>query len=92
MMKFERADTGFSRFKGMMLTRKKKNLLLDFKREGIMTSAIHTFFMLYTIDAVWLDSDMEVVDVKKNLKPFSFQIFKPRIPARYVLELGRDRL
>lgn len=86
------ADTFLSRFIGLMMSSSKKNLLLKSEKEGIKESSIHMLFMLYPIDAIWLDSEKKIVDIKKNLKPFSMRIFKPKKPAMYVLEIGKGRL
>jgi uncharacterized membrane protein (UPF0127 family) len=38
----------------------------------LATSSIHTHFMRFPIDAIFLDDDMEVVRIKHNLKPWRF--------------------
>src|ERR687896_2706384 len=43
--------------------------------EGLLirpTSAIHTYFMRFPIDAVFLDRDLVVVKIVSNLRPWRF--------------------
>lgn len=49
--------------------------------------------MYFPIDIIWLDTDLAVVDIKENAAPESYrslrdaEVFSPRTPARYVLEV-----
>lgn len=58
------------------------------KRHGIWMRDMN-----FAIDIVWLDRELRVVDIKEDARPTSFRsendavIFKPRVPALYVLEL-----
>ncbi len=76
----------------------KKNLLFEFEKEGIMPASIHMMFVGFPIDAVWIDSKMQVVDIQKKIKPFSlfkistWKIYKPKKPAKYLLELATEKL
>jgi uncharacterized membrane protein (UPF0127 family) len=47
-------------------------------------SMIHTYFMRFAIDAVFLDKNMKVLKVIKNLKPWRFSSWVIR--AKSVLE------
>ncbi len=49
------------------------------------TSSIHTFFMAFPIDAVFLDRDLRVRSVVRDVRPFRM-IFRPG--SRNVLELA----
>ncbi len=83
------AKSLLSRIKGLMFCRKLKKgeaLLLVNKSENINESRIHTFFVFFKIDAVWLDSSRMVVDKKESIMPFT-PLIKPGKPARYILEL-----
>ena len=56
--------------------------------EGVLlkpTFSIHTFFMRFPIDAVFLDREGAVVDVVRRLKPWRAAT---RLKARAVLELA----
>jgi uncharacterized membrane protein (UPF0127 family) len=44
--------------------------------------------MRFPIDIIWVGSDLHIVDITKSAAPESYpNIFKPREPARYVLEV-----
>lgn len=44
--------------------------------------------MNYDIDIIWISEDRKIVDVKKGAKPESYpQTYKPKSPAKYVLEV-----
>jgi uncharacterized protein len=56
--------------------------------EGILlrpAPSIHTFFMRFAIDAVFLDPDLGVLEVRENIVPWRFAA---RRGARAVLELA----
>jgi uncharacterized protein len=82
------ADSFASRFRGLMLKKKlERGLVLKIpKGRGKQGSAIHMFFMRISIDVVFLDSQMTVVD-QVHLKPW--QTYTPQSPARYVIELEK---
>ena len=75
------ADRPFSRLRGLM---GRRGLAPG---EGLMlrpTPSIHTCFMRFPIDAVFLDADLRVLDVKPHLRPWRFA---GRRHTRAVLEL-----
>ncbi len=86
-----------SRMRGLILS-DKKDLILASPREDISSSSIHMAFMQYPIDVLWLDSKMKVVDLRKNIHPLNpllrdtWRIYKPRTPAKYVIELGKENI
>ena len=86
-------DTFLSRAKGLMFS-KPKDMILVSPKESIKHSSIHMFFMLYPIDVIWLDRRLRVVDIKKGLPPLrlfkisTWRVYKPKKPAKYVIELG----
>ncbi|MDD5224691.1 MAG: DUF192 domain-containing protein [bacterium] len=71
-------------FRGLMFSRR-KNILLVLPREGRNRAAIHSFFVFFPFQAVFINSRNEVVD-SKRMKPF--RVFRPRKPASHVLEVG----
>jgi uncharacterized membrane protein (UPF0127 family) len=76
------ADRMFSRMKGL-LGRKSLG-----EGEGILirpAPSIHTFFMRFPIDAVFLSKDGEVLKVAENVRPWRARSCRH---ARSVLELG----
>lgn len=57
--------------------------------EGLLIekcNAIHTFFMSYPIDAIFLDKNLKPIKTVKNIKPWTFLVFGG-FKARYVLEV-----
>jgi uncharacterized protein len=43
--------------------------------------------MLFSIDIIWMDKDMKVVDIKPNVAPSTYpEVFYPSSEAMYVLE------
>lgn len=77
-----RADTFFSRLKGLMG-------VTEFPLgEGLLIepcTSIHTFFMKLPIDVLFLDPDLQVVDVGHSVQPW--RMSKVYFSARSVLEL-----
>ena len=81
------------RFKGLMFTRdlpKNTCIILDEGSESKLNTSIHMFFMNYDIAAIWVDSNLKVVDAKlaKKWKPY----YAPSNPSRYVIEAGVEWL
>jgi len=79
------AKTFFQRFRGLMFS-KPRNLVIVAPKETIKHTSIHTCFMLFPLDVLWLNSDFEVVDGAK--KTGNWRFFKPDKPAKYVVEIG----
>jgi uncharacterized protein len=76
------ADGPLSRLRGLM---GRRGLAPG---EGLLlkpTPSIHTCFMRFPIDAVFLDADLRVLDVKLHLRPWRFA---GRRHTRAVLELA----
>ena len=52
------------------------------------------FLMAYPLDVIWADDGMMVIDVQMNVlpvspfKPRTWKTYKPKKPAKYVIELG----
>ena len=74
---------------GLMFRNLKKgdSIVLKASYEGILSSAIHTLFVFYPIDVIWLDSNKLVVD-KKTVNPFVLYS-RPRKPAKYIVEMRK---
>ena len=78
----KRADTFFTRFKGLMFRKS------PIEKEGLWISpcnAIHMFFMSFPIDVVLLNEQLEVVNLVPGIKPW--RITKPVQAATSTLEL-----
>jgi hypothetical protein len=84
---FELADTMLKRARGLMFRRSiKKPLLFIMPAESREFSTIHSFFVFFPFDAVFLDSKGIVVDIRRGIKPFTVSI-APKKPAKYILEM-----
>jgi uncharacterized membrane protein (UPF0127 family) len=79
-IKIIKADSFFKKFAGFML-RKRPDYALLFEN----CSCVHTFFMRFPIDIIYLDSKGGIVGVKKNVKPW--RIALPLKNAVSVLEI-----
>lgn len=76
-------NTTFSRAFGLML-RRKQLALIELPFESKPLAGIHMLFMLFPLDIYWLDKQMKVISMRKNLKPFCYA--NAERPAKYVLE------
>lgn len=79
----EVARTFFEKMRGLMFSGR-KNILFVFDRERFF--GIHSLFVFFPFDAIYLDSRKIVVDVAKGVKPFT-PYLENRTPAKYLLEL-----
>ncbi len=84
----EFADSFFSRFRGLMLKKDlKTGLILKIPSgRGKRGSAIHMFFMRISLDVIFADEDLKVVDVV-SLDPWT--TYTPKSAARFVIELKK---
>lgn len=82
------ADSFFSRFRGLMLKGSiDRGLILKLpKGRKRRSSGIHMFFMRIPLDVIFLDEEKKVVD-QVQLKPW--QVYTPKKPVRYILELKK---
>jgi len=64
--------------------------LLVQRRDSRLEAAIHMLGMLMDLAVVWINTGMQVVDVRlaKRWRP----LYVPKLPARYVLETAPERL
>lgn len=79
------ADTFFSRLLGLI---PKKELTGDECLLITRCSGIHTFFMRFPIDAVFMNRDFKVLEIITNLKPYRFSPFYP--DSYYVCEFKNN--
>ena len=76
------ANTFLTRFRGLMLRRGLE------PGEGLLLrpcQSIHTFWMLFPIDVIFLDRELQIVKLVENLRPF--RLTSPQFAAHSVLEL-----
>ena len=77
------ADNFFGRLVGLM---GKKILSTD---EGMLISpckSVHTFFMRFDVDIIFVDRNFEVVKIIKNVKPWKFSPYIKS--ARHIVEIA----
>ena len=82
-IKCKPAVTEWQKAVGLMFKSNIQPMIFVFKKEK--KHAFHTFFMLKSIDMVFVNSEKVVVD-KITALPFRVHI-RPKKPARYVIEL-----
>ncbi len=75
--------TRFQQLIGLMFRRNPTIAILQFNRP--LKATIHTWFMFYAIDIYFYNSNDELIETKKNLKPFSY--YKSNSKAKYILEV-----
>jgi len=74
----------FGKALGLMFSRKTRaGLIFEFNKEQLVP--LHTLFVFYPIDVLFLDKSKRVVEIKENFKPFT--LFFPKKKAKYVVEL-----
>src|SRR3989339_1084105 len=83
-------DGWISRLVGLMFSNPSA-AILKANRESINGTSIHTFFMRFPIDVIWLNENLEIVDLRKNVRPYQVLVIPSR-KAMYVLEVpsGED--
>ena len=75
--------TFFSKAKGLMFSRK-NNIMLVFDKEQYIS--LHTWFVFFPIDLIFMDKNRDVIEIKENLKPFRF--YRSKKKAKYVIEIA----
>jgi len=88
-LKVEIVDTLQERAKGLSgrdNLKQKEGLFFVFEEDDY--HGIWMKDMNFSIDIIWLDSTMQIVDYKENASPDSYpKVFKPQKKSRYVLEV-----
>ncbi len=84
---FELADSFLAKLCGLMFRKKiKKPILFVFENESRYRAAIHSFFVFFPFDAVFLDARKKIVDIRSRIPPFTLLIV-PRAPSKFLLEM-----
>ena len=87
----EFADSFWSRFRGLMLRRTfEDGEALVFELPGPRKFGVHTFFVFFSIDLVYLDVDEKVVELKRDLSPW--RAYSPEEEAGYLVELPAGKI
>ena len=78
------ADSTAMRMRGLMFRKKCMPMLFVFDSEAIWP--IHSFFVGFPFDAIFLSGKNRVVGVFPSIKPFTPCVSPPQ-PSKYLLEL-----
>lgn len=78
----ELANTFFKRLRGLMFRRRLAPIEALWLRP---CNGVHTFWMLFAIDVIFLDRELRIVKLVENMRPF--RVTKPHLAARSVLEM-----
>jgi uncharacterized protein len=81
------ANTFFTRLQGLMFRRRLPPNEALWLRP---CNGVHTFWMFFAIDVVFLDRELKIVRLVENLRPFRFT--RPHLSARSVLEMPAHRI
>ena len=81
---FEVANSTASRMRGLMFRSHVVPILFTFDSMGIYP--IHSFFVGFEFDAIYLDEKMRVTEVFESIKPFT-ALVTPAKPAMFLLEV-----
>jgi uncharacterized protein len=73
--------TFLSQARGLMF-RKPQDLIMIFKKPKRVS--LHNFFVFYPIDIFLLNENKEIIEIKRNFKPFTF--YNSKNHAKYVVE------
>ena len=78
------ADSMLSRSVGLMFSKPTQSaMILKFSSEAIIS--LHTFFVFFPIDVLFVDGRLRVVEMLGSMEPFS--TYSPKKKAKYVIEL-----
>ena len=83
--------TFFRKLRGLMFAKPIVDEGLVFVYEKETFIHLHMLFVFFPIDILWLDSNKQVVGIKRSAKPFCWFIEAPA-PAQYVVELPKDTI
>ena len=76
-------NTFLSQALGLMF-RPKQNLIMKLPQEKKIS--LHMFFVFYPIDVLVLNKHKEIVEIKRNFKPFTIWTSKEK--GKYIVELA----
>ena len=83
------AEIHWQKMKGLMFEDLKKfnyGLIFCLPSESIANATIHMLFVFFPIEVVYLDKNKKVVDIAKNIPPFSLG-YSPKKPSKFFIEL-----
>ena len=83
------ADTYLLKLRGLMFENRGRfnyALVFDLRGEHKFSASIHMLFVFFPIDVLYLDKNRKVVQVVRNLKPFT-PLFVPQKQSAYIVEI-----
>jgi uncharacterized membrane protein (UPF0127 family) len=87
--KVKLANDYLTKLRGLMFENKEKfnyALVFDLRGEHKLSASIHMLFVFFPIDVLYLDRNKKVVQVVRNLKPFT-PLFVPEKHSAYIVEI-----
>lgn len=79
----ELANTFLTRLRGLMFRRRLSPTVALWIRP---CNGVHTFWMFFAIDVLFLDRELRVVKLVENMRPF--RLTRPHLAARSVIEMA----
>lgn len=90
----EISDTNTERQRGLSLhtpLTSDEGMLFVFEREDFYSFWMKD--MLFAIDILWIDSNLRVVHIERNISPETYpKVFRPESKSRYVLEISSGQV
>jgi uncharacterized membrane protein (UPF0127 family) len=84
--KTEFANTFWEKTRGLMFRPGLEHaLIFPLERESRIGASIHSFFVFFPFDVLFLDEGQKIVDMKM-VGPFRFNV-RPKESAKYIIEL-----
>jgi uncharacterized membrane protein (UPF0127 family) len=77
------ANTSFTRLRGLMFRRRIAEAEALWLRP---CNSVHTFWMFFAIDVIFLDRQLRIVKLVENMRPFRLTF--PHLAARSVVEMS----
>jgi len=83
------AETHWQKLKGLMFEDLRNfdyALVFKLPKESVANATIHMLFVFFPIDVVYLDRNKKVVDLAREVQPFSLG-YSPKKPSKFFVEL-----
>lgn len=91
-IEIKEAKTFFEKLRGLMLKKKPNHgLLITLEKEKRIGASIHSLFVFFKFDAVFLDKQGKIVDIREKIKPFN-PLIVPKKPCKHILELPAGKV
>src|SRR3989344_6148760 len=68
-----------------LMFRKRQNMVMIFPQERRVS--LHMLMVFYPIDVLLLNEQLEIIEIRRDLLPFSF--WSPANKGKYIIELGK---